>query len=224
MLRTPLRRALAGAARPPIHRPLAPSLQSPIVRLQTRMQSHALSNPQALSNPTLANIEKRWEGMAPQEQAELWVALRDRMKVDWHQLTPMEKKACEIHPLSLPSCPPVLLLTCFLAYYIAFGPHGARSEPDPNEGWKVFGATAGMIVLCLGVYAGIRYFARDPPKTMSREWQEATNEYLKVRPTVVVLTARYSNNRTGAKSRADYRYLIGRVFWPWLHSKSSSRN
>jgi cytochrome c oxidase subunit 4 len=49
---------------------------------------------QALSNPTLANIEKRWEAMPPQEQAELWMALRDRMKVDWHELTPMEKKAC----------------------------------------------------------------------------------------------------------------------------------
>jgi hypothetical protein len=88
MLRVPLRRAVAGAARPPVHSQLAPSLQSPIARLQTRMQS------QALSNPTLANIEKRWEAMPPQEQAELWMALRDRMKVDWHELTPMEKKAC----------------------------------------------------------------------------------------------------------------------------------
>src|ERR1700744_3779236 len=73
MLRVPLRRGLAGAARPPVHSQLAPSLQSPIVRLQTRMQS------QALSNPTLANIEKRWEAMPPQEQAELWMALRGRI-------------------------------------------------------------------------------------------------------------------------------------------------
>ena len=49
----------------------------------------------AVSNPTLANIEKRWEQMPPQEQAELWMALRDRMTVDWNELTLQEKKACE---------------------------------------------------------------------------------------------------------------------------------
>lgn len=49
----------------------------------------------AVANPTLANIEKRWEQMPPQEQAELWMALRDRMAADWHELTMQEKKACE---------------------------------------------------------------------------------------------------------------------------------
>ncbi|EMC96142.1 hypothetical protein BAUCODRAFT_464783 [Baudoinia panamericana UAMH 10762] len=47
----------------------------------------------AISNPTLANIEKRWEAMPPQEQADLWMALRDRMKADWNELTLQEKKA-----------------------------------------------------------------------------------------------------------------------------------
>ena len=56
------------------------------------MQSRAASD-HAISNPTLASIEKRWEGMPPQEQAELWMQLRDRMKVDWHQMTLQEKKA-----------------------------------------------------------------------------------------------------------------------------------
>jgi cytochrome c oxidase subunit 4 len=31
--------------------------------------------------------------MPPQEQAELWMKLRDRMKVSWHELTWQEKKA-----------------------------------------------------------------------------------------------------------------------------------
>jgi cytochrome c oxidase subunit 4 len=47
----------------------------------------------AISNPTLANIEKRWEGMPLQEQAELWMSLRDRMKAPWQELTLQEKKA-----------------------------------------------------------------------------------------------------------------------------------
>jgi cytochrome c oxidase subunit 4 len=54
---------------------------------QTRQASHAISN------PTLANIEKRWEDMPPQEQADLWMSLRDRMKVDWKEMTMQEKKA-----------------------------------------------------------------------------------------------------------------------------------
>jgi cytochrome c oxidase subunit 4 len=79
---------------------------------QTR-QAHAISN------PTLANIEKRWEDMPPQEQADLWMSLRDRMKVDWKEMTLQEKKAgvyapspchCELQSvaervLQLPSYP-----------------------------------------------------------------------------------------------------------------------
>ena len=38
--------------------------------------------------------------MPPQEQAELWMALRDRMTVDWKELTTQEKKACEYCLLS----------------------------------------------------------------------------------------------------------------------------
>lgn len=55
-------------------------------RMQTR-QTHAISN------PTLVDIEKRWEKIPPQEQANLWMALRDRMKSDWAELTFQEKKA-----------------------------------------------------------------------------------------------------------------------------------
>ena len=55
-----------------------------VSRAQQTRQAHAISN------PTLANIEKRWEAMPPQEQADLWMALRDRMKVDWNELTIQE--------------------------------------------------------------------------------------------------------------------------------------
>ena len=56
-------------------------------------QTRGASAQHAISNPTLAGIEKRWEQMNPQEQADLWMALRDRMKIDWHDLTIQEKKA-----------------------------------------------------------------------------------------------------------------------------------
>jgi len=65
------------------------------------------------------------------------------------------------------------------AYWIAFGPHGPRQEVAPGEGWRI---TRGIII-CIGISGAIFYatrlFAGPPPKTMSKEWQEKTNEYLK---------------------------------------------
>jgi cytochrome c oxidase subunit 4 len=52
----------------------------------------------AISNVTLADIEKRWEGLPPAEQAELWMQLRDRMKGSWGELTAQEKRACMSPP------------------------------------------------------------------------------------------------------------------------------
>jgi len=86
MLRTPASRALAAASRATIVRPAA------------RRAAHAISS------PTLANIEKRWEALPPQEQADLWMALRDRMKSNWAEMTLQEKKAGESRvPSSDPS-------------------------------------------------------------------------------------------------------------------------
>lgn len=87
MYRTALARVSASTA----------SLSSPVLTRQSRLALPAAvqqcRQAHAISNPTLANIEKRWEGMAPQEQADLWMALRDRMKGDWNELTLQEKKA-----------------------------------------------------------------------------------------------------------------------------------
>ena len=76
----------------------------------------------AISNPTLANIEKRWEAMPPQEQADLWMALRDRMKTNWAELTVQEKKA-GLSPLCLsrPNLHPHIHYTPSVSYqYVIF--------------------------------------------------------------------------------------------------------
>jgi cytochrome c oxidase subunit 4 len=39
---------------------------------------------------------------------------------------------------------------------------------------------AGCLAASTGLFLLGRYFARPPPKTMTREWQEMQNEYLKV--------------------------------------------
>lgn len=124
--------------------------------VQQQQRRHAIAH--AISNPTLASIEKRWEIMPPQEQAELWMALRDRMKTDWHELTMQEKKA---------------------AYWIAFGPHGPRALPPPGEGKMVFGYTMLGIGISAVIFWLIRLMARPAPSTMNKEYQEATNEYLR---------------------------------------------
>ncbi|KAL5356029.1 cytochrome c oxidase subunit IV-domain-containing protein [Aspergillus floccosus] len=118
-------------------------------------QTRAASD-HAIANPTLAGIEKRWEAMPPQEQAELWMQLRDRMKVDWHQMTLQEKKA---------------------AYYIAFGPHGPRAQAPKGEGLRIFVKVAQLTAVSVAVFYAIHLFAKPQPKTMSKEWQEASNEY-----------------------------------------------
>ncbi|KAL8743043.1 MAG: hypothetical protein Q9190_004558 [Brigantiaea leucoxantha] len=125
-------------------------------RLDQRRYESAV--PHAISNPTLADIERRWEDMPPNEQALLWMALRDRMKGDWHDLTWQEKRA---------------------AWWVAFGPHGPRAEDPPGENWFVFKRVMMVIGVSTAVFIVIRQFARPPPKTMTKEWQEATNEYLK---------------------------------------------
>ncbi len=84
--------------------------------------------------------------------------------------------------------------TCpYKAYWIAFGPHGPRALPDPNEGWKVAQLVLYLIGASAVVFAALRYFARPAPKTMTKEWQEMTNEYMKAcvtRPIFSVLIAR----------------------------------
>lgn len=67
------------------------------------------------------------------------------------------------------------------AYWIAFGPHGPRSLPPPGENKKVILYTAIGVFASFVIFATMRSFARPPPATMTKEYQEATNEFLKVR-------------------------------------------
>lgn len=144
---------------PSIRTALRPAKASlPICTADIRHQQTRSVADHAISNPTLAQIEKRWEGMPPQEQADLWMALRDRMKNDWHELTLNERKA---------------------AYWIAFGPHGPRSMPPPGENWWVFKMTMLGVGISFVIFALIRTQARPAPKTMNAQYQEMTNEYLK---------------------------------------------
>ncbi|KAI0484536.1 cytochrome c oxidase polypeptide V [Xylariaceae sp. FL0804] len=158
MMRTSATSALRAAAR-------TSSLHSLVTRAALRstivppagVRTHVVQTT-PISNPTLANIEKRWEVMPPPEQAELWMSLRDRMKGDWSELTLQEKRA---------------------SWWIAFGPHGPRKRPEPGDGWRTFRDVMLLIGAACVLFVIMRMFANPAPSTMNREWQEATNEYLK---------------------------------------------
>lgn len=68
-----------------------------------------------------------------------------------------------------------------IAYYIAFGPHGPRALPPPGENMKIFTYTIIGLLVSFGLFAFARAMARPPPRTMTQEYQEKTNEYLRVR-------------------------------------------
>lgn len=91
--------------------PASNLLRKSLVRSSPALASRAAST-HAISNPTLANIEKRWEGLPLQEQADLWMALRDRMQVNWKELTLQEKKAgaynCLVSSTKIPPAWPSL--------------------------------------------------------------------------------------------------------------------
>ncbi|KAH6877323.1 cytochrome c oxidase subunit IV family [Thelonectria olida] len=131
-------------------------LRKSLVRSSPALASRAAST-HAISNPTLANIEKRWEGMPLQEQADLWMALRDRMQINWNEMTLQEKKA---------------------AYWIAFGPHGPRAVDPPGTNARVAWGVAIGLGVSVGLFALVRFFAAPVPYTMSKEYQEQSNEFL----------------------------------------------
>ena len=81
-------------------RTLAPTFSASHQQPVTSQSRQSTRAAHAISNPTLAGIEKRWESMPPQEQAELWMQLRDRMKVNWNEMTLQEKKAGMPNPTS----------------------------------------------------------------------------------------------------------------------------
>ncbi|EJF66239.1 cytochrome c oxidase subunit IV-domain-containing protein [Dichomitus squalens] len=104
----------------------------------------------------LSNVEAMWERLSADEQLVIHQQLEELQKKDWKSLSIDEKKA---------------------AYYVAFGPHGPRAPTNPpGTVPKVILGVTGLVVTATVLFYSIRATAPPPPKTLSKEWEEASNE------------------------------------------------
>ncbi|KAG0744066.1 hypothetical protein G6F57_006095 [Rhizopus arrhizus] len=111
------------------------------------------------STVSVQNIETRWKSLSIAEQNTIVKQLEEAQKKDWKVLSFDEKKA---------------------AYYIAFGAHGPR-EPftKPGHALKVLGGVTGVLAASGALFYAIRLNGQETPRTINKEWEQATNEYLK---------------------------------------------
>ncbi|KZT71343.1 cytochrome c oxidase subunit IV [Daedalea quercina L-15889] len=104
----------------------------------------------------LSNVEAQWEQLSADEQLTVHQQLEEIQKKDWNTLSLDEKKA---------------------AYYVAFGPHGPRRPANPpGTTLKIALGTAAGIAAAGVLFLAIRSTAPPPPKTISKEWEEAANQ------------------------------------------------
>ncbi|EPQ57821.1 cytochrome c oxidase subunit IV [Gloeophyllum trabeum ATCC 11539] len=123
------------------------------------MAGSSSSSPAPAAAIPLSNVEAQWEKLSGEEQLAVHQQLEQIQKKDWKELSIDEKKA---------------------AYYVAFGPHGPRAPVNPpGSGVKILFATLGLIGTTGLLYYALRQVSVKPPNTMTREWQEASNERAK---------------------------------------------
>ncbi|KAF7726545.1 Cytochrome c oxidase subunit 5A [Apophysomyces ossiformis] len=128
-------------------------------RLAAVRTTHALGRRHASTKVSLQNLETRWKTLSTAEQNTIAKHLEELQKGDWKALTAEEKKA---------------------AYFLAYGPHGPRTaRTTPGHGRRVFLGVCGTMTFSGLLYLTMRMNGEEHPKTLSKEWQEATNEYLK---------------------------------------------
>ncbi|KAG0035014.1 Cytochrome c oxidase subunit 5A [Podila clonocystis] len=128
-----------------------------LARPAIRATQRRCASTTAASEVPLANLELRWKTLSAQEQGSLAKHLEQVQAGDWTKMSLEQKKA---------------------AYWVAFGPHGARTPlTGPNHTLKVLAGTASVVTAAGGLFLWIRSKGGEKPTTMTKEWQEASNEY-----------------------------------------------
>lgn len=96
--------------------------------------------------------------MSEEEREDIISQLAERQKGPWSELTDYEKKA---------------------AWFISYGAWGPRRPVHPpGEVKKIVLGVLAVLGAAGLLFASFRVSAPPPPRTMSKEWQEASNEIL----------------------------------------------
>ncbi|TPX38267.1 hypothetical protein SmJEL517_g00055 [Synchytrium microbalum] len=124
------------------------------LRATSRLSSVARSIVPRRAASSVAEIETRWVKLPECEQGVIADSLAAAQKGDWKKMTLEQKRA---------------------AYFVAYGPYGARTPIDPSLNWRVTGWVAVLLALAIG---GWQYSVVFRPKlrTHTPEWAEATKQ------------------------------------------------
>ncbi|TPX70193.1 hypothetical protein SpCBS45565_g01930 [Spizellomyces sp. 'palustris'] len=106
---------------------------------------------QAVSPAALSHIETRWAKLPECEQGAIADYLAAKQKGDWKSLTLDEKRA---------------------AYWIAYGPYGARTPIDPAMKYKVLGWSSFFLAIAVGGYVYWSGNVVPTLRTHNKEWKE----------------------------------------------------
>ena len=124
-----------------------------------RLTPRRFAQTHAISKASIIDLQNRWDGMVTSEQQDIVAKLSERQKLPWSQMNETEQKA---------------------AWYISYGEWGPR-RPVLNKGDSTFiakGVIVGLVV-SVAMFVAVRQMAQDDPKTMTKEWQLKSDEYLK---------------------------------------------
>ncbi|KAJ2395059.1 cytochrome c oxidase, partial [Coemansia sp. RSA 2559] len=104
--------------------------------------------------------EQNFTKLSQAEQTDVIKRLNDVMKADWTKVSFEDKKSL---------------------YYATYGPHShRRPRIKPGDNTKVFLGVVGIIAISITISSIVRNTI-PKPRTMNKEWQEASNEYAKKR-------------------------------------------
>lgn len=190
-LATTARRATSAASTPTLRRAIATKAE----RWTQQDAQAALESPESKVSlkDVVPQIEARWSGMSKVEQYAVYRQLEEIQRKDWKELSLDEKKAGEYgragererHVYST-CCSTGLLLILHSrhyqslphpAYFVSFGPHGPRRPiTQPGQAMRTAVGVSALMGATAVVFFGMRHYASPPPKTMTKEYQEQTNE------------------------------------------------
>ncbi|KAI9505705.1 cytochrome c oxidase [Coemansia spiralis] len=112
------------------------------------------------SAPVFPQAEQNFANLSKEEQTEVVNRLTEVMKGDWNKVSVDDKRAL---------------------YYATYGPHNhRRPRIKPGDNMKVFIGVISTIAVSLTISTIVRNSV-PKPRTMTKEWQEASNEYARER-------------------------------------------